>query len=177
MQIHLNTTQPAATAHTPNFQSSALPNASTISSQAAKSDSSKSLLDHIINFFKKIFCCCNSRPQEGNEIARLIEQGKSKEAAEAWVALIEKDAKVLEDPARRFQKWFDTTASTDSYTGSGDFGKKFFDLDQSPEWARRHQAAFIQFIAALPAAVEQSSNPAISVLAQPLREWLRKGPN
>jgi hypothetical protein len=116
-----------------------------------------------------------ARPQEGNEIARLIEEGKSKEAAEAWVALIEQDARVVENPERRFQKWFDASASADSYTSSGDFGKKFFGVDDSPAWAQQHQAAFIQFMEALPEAVGQSSNPAIAALKERLVLWLDQG--
>jgi hypothetical protein len=186
MVIEINThpIQSTPTAQTANFQSSFRPTASTISSQAAGPGESKSILGHIIDFIKKIFCCCSSSTSTGgNAIARLIEQGKAVEAAAAWVAVIEKDSEIAENPVKALKGWLDAFDKAklfeedgkkeDVYAVVADFTKKYFAIDD-PQWGEDHAEQLLDFAAALPEAFGKSSNSNIQSLenVRGLNDWM-----
>ena len=170
IELNTNPVQTAQAAHTPSFQSSFRPTASTISAQAAKPGESKSILGQIIDFIKKIFCCCGS--SKGNDIAKLIEQGKAKEAAAAWVAVIEQDAEIAQDPKAAFERWVAEFTNA-GVTGADAFAKKYFDIDDKT-WGGTHLNSIIEFIDALPDAVSRSSKPSLSNDSDGLRKMVAR---
>nr|NGX46589.1 hypothetical protein [Chlamydiota bacterium] len=156
-----------------SFQSSFRPTASTISAQAAKPGESKSILGQIIDFIKKIFCCCCGS-SKGNDIAKLIEQGKTKEAAAAWVAVIEQDAEIAQDPGKALKGWISAfNANPNPLPVTNDFTKKFFDIDD-PKWGVDNAKQLLDFTMALPEAFGNSSNKSVQSLKPTLENWIPK---
>ncbi len=184
IELNTNPVQTAQAPHMPGFQSSFRPTASTISAQAAKPGESKSIFRQILDFIKKIFCCCSASSkgndiakliEQGTDIAKLIEQGKANEAAAAWVAAIEKDAEIASDPRKAAQGWFDAFFKTHSRAATLEFIKKVFDVDD-PTWGEKNLQGLQAFAHAIPEAFGNSSNKSFQSLKPVMEEWIRQLP-